>query len=175
MDIQLRDDPQLAKTSKGIIEFLEGQVQLAINSFWAFDADPTTVWQVRRLRRYMNWYWRRAQLRNTRSMTGALLLFSRAPKIELGGVGLDAEGRRTFVDLAKLDPTTFLEIGIVTEDDKLVRFGQGADLDLMKLLHSFATRDKEAIKVFFNALFAKIDAGTGALPSETEVRLVKSR
>src|ERR1051325_11530334 len=61
-------------------------IDLALRSFWAFDQPlPINEWQVRRLRRYLNWYWRHVQVKRAPSFETAVWTLARRPAIELAG------------------------------------------------------------------------------------------
>ncbi len=52
---------------------LRAQIGGALRSMWAFEEPaPLSVLQERRLRRYLNWYWRHVQLRDAPSLRSAL-------------------------------------------------------------------------------------------------------
>lgn len=139
-------------------EFLVEQLELAVLSFWAFDGGAARL-QVRRLRRYLNWYWRHVQLKNARDLEMAMLLFTRQPRIELGGLGQFARGRRVFVRFDELDPTTYLELALVREDERLFRLTSGPNANLRELLTAFQEGGHEEILRFFGTLFEMVENG----------------
>ena len=55
--------------------FLADQIELAIKGFWAFDTELENEWQVRRIRRYLNWYWRFVQLEHGSDLRIVDMLF----------------------------------------------------------------------------------------------------
>lgn len=133
--------------------FLVDQVELAIRSFWAFDVNNGNEWQVRRIRRHLNWYWRHVQLMNATSMDAVASLFTHQPRIEIGGLYQVARGRRVLALLDKLDPSTHLELAIVMEDEKLYRLSPGPNASLPELLASFRKGEHDKIKQFFRAVY----------------------
>ena len=146
-----------------IRRFLIGQVELAIRSFWAFDIGGGEELQVRRIRRYLNWYWRQVQIEHVPSMDALVALFGRQPHIELGGLYQVARGRRVLASLSRLDTTTHLEMAIVMEDEKLYRLSDSPITNLKELLKSFREGDHKAIRQFFRAAYDKADGDGGTV------------
>jgi hypothetical protein len=163
-DSSLLDDPGRGK------QFFRDQVELAIKSFWAFDEDTRTQWQVRRIRRYLNWYWRLVQIENAPDLKTTVLLFRRQPHLEIGGLHQVARSRRVIAFLDRLDDATNLELGIVLENDRLHRVSSSVNTNLPELLRAFVHADHSAIKEFFRSVFdtAPLD---GRLPNpQVELR-----
>jgi hypothetical protein len=152
LDMRRFEDP-------GVFEFqpmqayLIEQIDLAIQSFWTFDVDARAEWQVRRLKRYFNWYWRQVQIENASSKQSVFLLFRRQPLLEIGGLHQFARGRRIFAQLDRFDSSTHLELGVVTEDDKLFRVTDGPNINLRELLVSFQKAEHSKIRQFFRAVY----------------------
>jgi len=138
--------------------FLVEQLELAILSFWAFDGGGARL-QVRRLRRYLNWYWRHVQLKNANDVETAMLLFTRQPRIEIGGLSQFAQGRRVFVRLDEFDSATYLELALVRENERLYRFTSNPNASLEELLRAFQNGEHEEIVRFFGTLFEMVDSG----------------
>jgi hypothetical protein len=145
--------------------FLADQIELAIRSFWAFEPTlPSTRWQERRLRRYLNWYWRRVQVSRADSLDQALAVLSRQPSIELAGLAYSAGRGRVFVHLDRPRFGEELGIGLVSEDDRLLRYGTAGDLSIERLAQAFARGEHDQIQRFFNSLFETVKATGGAFP-----------
>jgi len=147
--------------------FLIRQVELVLRSFWAFDEDAGEVWQVRRIRRYMNWYWRLAQLENGTDLDSMMLLFTRQPHVEIGGLYQVGQARRVVAFLHRCEPTTFLELAIVLEHDKLFRTGTSPSANLPALLQAFIRHDHESIKQFFRTVYDLATPYGGVQPSRS--------
>ncbi len=179
LDFCSRYDRDLATDDKAKKNFLAEQIELAIRSFWAFDVDGTNEWQVRRIRRYLNWYWRRVQLLRANDLSTGLVLFGRQPRLEVAGLKLIARSRRVWARLTELDHTTHLELAVVTEDDRLVRIQESADASIRGLLDAFrkGSESHEEIKGFFNSVFDHVnERGDGAaLPGKTELSVTYPR
>ncbi len=144
---------------------LVGQVELALRSFWAFDGPPPQAeMQERRVRRYLNWYWRRVQLREASPRSVRLRLLSEAPSIELAGLRYRTEAGRVFVQLDAPARGPQLEIGVVLEDGRFDRRGSAGDLSLEALVRAFVELDHEQVDRFFNSLFETLRGTGGHLP-----------
>jgi hypothetical protein len=141
--------------------FLAAQVELAINSFWAFDASTGSEWQIRRIRRYLNWYWRLIQIENAPDLETALRVFRRQPAIEIGGLYQVARGRRVIALLERVDPSTQLEIGLVLENDRFHRVADSTNTNLRELLRAFTKGDHEAIRGFFRSVYDMAEQTNG--------------
>lgn len=148
-------------------DFLVEQLELALLSFWAFDGGGARL-QVRRLRRYLNWYWRHVQLKNATNLETAMLLFRQQPRIELGGLGQFARGRRVFVRFDALDRSTYLELALVREDERLFRLTSGPNASLEELLAAFEKGKHEEIVRFFGTLFEMVESGRLPVVEEKE-------
>jgi hypothetical protein len=133
-------------------EFLNDQIELMLRTFWAFGSE-TNQWPVRRIRRFLNWYWRQRQIADAQNGLALGQLLARPPKIEIGGLYQVARGPRVIALLDRVDATTHLELGVVVEDEKLFRQTHGPTSDLEGLLAAFAGRRHEDIKRFFRAIY----------------------
>lgn len=158
-------DARKVDSDQKTISFLADQVELVIRSFWAFDPPPPIdEWQVRRLRRYLNWYWRHIQLQRAPDVETALRLFCKQPHIEISGIDQIASGRYVRARLTQLDPGTDLELGIVLDDERLFRVSEGANTSLKGLIQAFRQCDHEQILGFFRSVFELARQTGGELP-----------
>ena len=145
-------------------QFLFDQISLGIASFWAFvepDA-PNIEWQERNIRRYLNWYWRRVQIRSAPDLRVALRTLSRKPSIEIAGFKYRTGGGRHFVLVNEPRPGDVPELGAVLEDGRFHRLGSTTDLSIEALMRAFGAADRDAIDRFFGSLFEHLRA-TGAV------------
>ncbi len=134
-------------------------IDLALRSFWAFDQPlPIAEWQVRRLRRYLNWYWRLVQVRRAPTLDIAVWTVARQPAVELAGVSQRAAGRRLLANLTRRIPGEHLELGVVLEDETLLRVGDSPVTNLEALLASFSAGEHDAIGRFFSAVYEEAAA-----------------
>lgn len=147
-------------------DHIVNQVGVALRSFWAFeDSPPTTVVQERRLRRYLNWYWRRVQLRRSPSLCAALTLLARQPCIEISGLRRQVTSDRVFIVIQEPGGFAGLHIGVVLEDGRILRKGSSVDASIEELLRAFSQHDQSAIERFFDATFDHIKQTGGAFPA----------
>jgi hypothetical protein len=154
-----------ADTQEFAQAFLVNQLGLMIASFWAFEPDPPHFeWQERRLRRYLNWYWRRVQIRDAQDLTTALRTLARRPSIEIVGFKYRTGGGRHFVILNQPRPGDTQEIGVVLEDGRFTRRGSTTDLGIAEVMQAFAKQDRQAIDRFFNSLIEHVKQTGGAFP-----------
>lgn len=153
-------------------EFLAAQVNLVIRSFRAFDRPfPRDEWQVRRLRRYLNWYWRHVQVKRAAPhLAVALAALAPRPSIELAGMRLRVAGHRIFASMTKRLHGEDLSLALVLEDERLMRVGDSVVTNLSELLNAFRIGNHEAITQFFNAVYEEAKNWGGALPRPYEQR-----
>lgn len=138
-----------------------------LHSHWAFvDADEHAPrWQVRHVRRFLNWYWRWVQVNRAPSLDVALQVLAAPPAIEIAGLEQQVDGRRVYVRLDRLDPTTEFSLGLVLENAHFLELPNSANVNLRELMDAFIRRDHEEIKSFFQTVFEKAAQAQGALPS----------
>ncbi len=136
---------------------VRAQIDVALSSMWTFEDPPSlTLMQERRLRRYLNWYWRRVQLREAPDLRAALEILAQQPCIEISGLRRRLTGGRVFVVIKDRGGFDRLHIGIVLEDGRLKRHGTSADASIEGLLLAFSEHDSKTIERFFSALFEHI-------------------
>lgn len=146
-------------------EFLQEQLDLLLRSAWAFVPGETVErWQVRRVRRLLNWYWRQAQVQEAPNIEIALDLLSKPPSVELVGQQLRTGAGRTYMMMTKLDPTVEFSLGLITEDERLLRIVNQVNHNLEEVMEAFRTRDHQQLKVFFAGVFESALQMGGALP-----------
>lgn len=147
--------------------YIEQQVRLAVGSFWAFQpSPPIREWQVRRLRRYLNWYWRLVQIGFAPNLATVFRLLARPPHVEIAGLHQFAIGQRLFCRLDRLDHRTKPELAIVLENEKLLRVPDSVTSPMPQFLEAFQNRDSDAIVHFFLGVYEQAKDLGGALPTE---------
>lgn len=144
---------------RDVRRFFMDLVMTATQTMWVFDDDgpPLQEIQIRRLNRYLIWYWqyllieRGAQRGAELTLEGALALLAQRPFIELAGPTVVAHDERVYF---QLDAThvVFPEIGIYHEG-KLYRHGARIDFPIGALLEGVRTRDGEKILDVLRAVF----------------------
>ena len=143
-----RDEGQLQR-------YLVEQIGLVLRSFWAFEElpPPNHVWQERRLRRYLNWFWRRVQIRAASGLRQGLRLLGVPPVVEIAGLRYSTDRGRIFVTLNEVRRGDTLEIGVVLDDGIFDRRGSTTDMSIEELLEAFANHDHGAVELFFNSFY----------------------
>jgi hypothetical protein len=135
-----------------VLRWLRKALEDVIQSFWAFEEEEPRVWEVRRLRRHLNWYWQLARLGETKTVEDALRTLSRKTVIVIAGLHTRAVGRRVEVDLTRFQPQTELEIAVVLEDESLDRRAGGGGTDPRALCEAMVARRHDDVKAYFRAL-----------------------
>ena len=158
-------DRQRVATAEQQRAYLAEQIDLILRSFWAFDGPfPMHEWQVRRLRRYLNWYWRLTQVKRAPDLDTALRVLARPPAIELAGVRQRVRERRHFADLSKPAAGDQLTLALVLEDERLLRVASSVVTNLDELLRAFRDGEHASIVQFFNSVFEDAKNWGGAFP-----------
>lgn len=163
VDLMAQSSPD--RSDKAIQNLLWEQVGNALRSFWAFEGHPPQYeWQERRLRRYMNWYWRRVQLREAPTLRAALQILTRQPCIEVAGFQFRTARGRLFTVLNDKRVGDVVEIGLMLEDGGFYRVGVSTDLNIEKVMLAFANHEHPEIDRFFNALYEHARQTGGVFP-----------
>lgn len=138
-------------------------------TFWMFDAAdlPLSTIPVRRLNRYLIWYWIRIGLENVNDLDGVMRLLGTKPILELSGPRVRVIDGRVVFDL---DPACFdgVELGLLHEGYRMVRVGTRAGAEVQSLLHAVRTGDETSFLAVLRGVFDSVagDHGTmGALRS----------
>lgn len=153
LDLERRRNIKALESDKAQLAFLVDQVRLVIASFWAFEPKPPIrEMQIRRLRRYLNWYWRLVQLESAPDRATALWLFGHPPQVEVGGLHQYARPRRLWLNLSKVEAGSRLELAIVLENLKLLRITDSTTANLQQLMEAFQKADTASIVRFFRAV-----------------------
>jgi hypothetical protein len=164
-DYTLKGQPEAFAQEWQRKDLLADLIDLVIRSFWTFQPSPPQyVWQERRLRRYLNWFWRRVQVRRASSLQVALKVLTQPPAIEVAGLEYRVGRGRVFVALDRLRPGENLEIGLVLEDGRFFRTASVGNMSIEALLKAFVNHDHDGVSLFFNSLFENVRATQGHLP-----------
>ncbi|NRD62015.1 SAVED domain-containing protein [Corallococcus exiguus] len=139
--------------------FFMNMVLTATNTMWAFDdsGPPLEEIQVRRLNRYLIWYWqyllleRGAGAGRETSLEVVLGLLTHRPAIELAGPNVHTHDERVFfaLDHAHLN---IPELAIYHQG-RLFRHGARADFSLTELMARVRARDGEGILTILRSAF----------------------
>jgi hypothetical protein len=139
--------------------FFMDLITVATQTMWAFDDDgsPLREIQIRRLNRYLIWYWQYLHLERgtgrgeALSLDAALAILADRPIIELAGPTVLAHDERVFfaLDTARVkDP----ELGVYHKG-RLYRHGQRPDFSITALLQGVRERDGGRILDALRAAF----------------------
>ncbi|MBK9260619.1 MAG: SAVED domain-containing protein [Polyangiaceae bacterium] len=140
-------------------QFFRQLVRLATETMWAFDDDGSDLHriQIRRLNRYLIWYWQYLRLEQAanggESMTleRTLAILADKPILELAGPPVMTNAERSFFDLdAGRDYVPELAI---YHDGRLHRHGTRVDFPIATLLRGVRNRDGNAILDVLRAAF----------------------
>jgi hypothetical protein len=169
LDSQRFRDRGIVDTEAKQVAFLRDQLRLVLRSYWAFEPPPPhTEWQVRRVRRYLNWYWRLAQLEQIAAQGGgvrmAIRLLATPPHAEITGIHQFTRPPRQFCNVDKLDDSATLEFAVVMENFKLLRITETSTANLRQLLAAFRDHSGRDILRFFQLVFEEAKDKGGALP-----------
>jgi SMODS-associated and fused to various effectors sensor domain len=131
--------------------FVQGLIRVATETMWAFDDDdePLHEIQIRRLHRYLMWYWQFLLLERGEAqgepmaLDAVLTRLAERPIIELAGPAIMAHDERVFFSL---DPRRVHtpELAIYHEG-KLLRDGARLDFSILDLLEGVRMRSGEKI------------------------------
>lgn len=167
LDFTARRDPSRVPDERAMKDFIREQIDHALQSFWAFEPSPPHFeWQERRLRRYLNWFWRRVQVREAPNLQNALRTLAQQPVVEVAGLQYRTGRGRIFVVLNEARTGDVLEIGLVLEDGRFFRRGSSTDLSIQEAMEAFGRQDHEALGRFFNSLFEHVRQTGAALPPD---------
>jgi hypothetical protein len=127
----------------------------ALGTFWAFDEnEPTDRMQVRRVHRYLIWYWQLLRLGCTRAQEEAFSVLADRPFIELAGPRQQANRERTYFMFDKTPDGPF-EIGLVWQG-RLRRFPNGPAANLTDMITGFRRRDGALVKQTIKGIFDQV-------------------
>ena len=152
VDYLLRVRDALDPTPTQLRADVVASISEAIDAFWTFEPPPpVATWQARRLRRYLNWYWRRQQILHCDSIATMIALLCRPPVIELVGPSVTTDSQRVNLDLRRIHADR-LEIALIDEQNRLRRFGVSTTLSVGGLLDAFRRHNRPDIDRFFASL-----------------------
>jgi len=149
VDYLLRARSIAAPTDAELRAYFEASITEAIDAFWTFEPrPPVATWQARRLRRYLNWYWRRQQIHHSRNTAAAIALLCTPPVIEVVGPTVSTDSQRVFLDLRRIHADR-LELAVIDDTNRLRRFANSPTLSVAGLLAAFRRHDRQDIDSFF--------------------------
>jgi hypothetical protein len=116
-----------------------------LDTFLAFDAigDRERI-EIRRLNRYLIWYWQLLMLERCLDLEGVLHVLANRPLIELAGPKVETSDNRVYYTL---DPAKFDEPELcVVHRQRIVRYGHAPGARVKDVLLGFRERNKNKIR-----------------------------
>ncbi len=141
-------------------------IDAVVRSYWAFELpppEPLDRMEIRRIRRYLNWYWQRERVLMSKNPLQLARILGRKPIVEVAGLDMYAESRRVFGSFQRFDRRVGLELAIVLDDEELRRVPSSVTVPIEELIGAFRRRDHSQIQVFFRRVFDEI-GDSHALP-----------
>jgi hypothetical protein len=137
--------------------FMFRAIGTATETFWAFDAGngPLRTIQVRRMNRYLLWYWQQLRLEHAKGADDEVFsILAERPLIELAGPEIRTRGERVWYSLDPRDVVN-LELGVLHKA-ALHRHAAGPAADLTQVIDGFRNRDGELVKEGLRGIFAQV-------------------
>lgn len=124
----------------------------AVQTMWAFDdaLDDLDRMEIRRVNRYLIWYWQMLRLERCTSLDGIAKVLARRPLIELAGPRVHVEADRVFYDLRA--PWAELELAAQLDDNRIVRRAHSPATNVEVLLEGLRRRDGEKIRLVLKGI-----------------------
>ncbi len=122
-------------------------VRTAVDTMWAFNDGPDELdeMEIRRVNRYLIWYWQWLRIERCRSLEAIARVMARKPIIELAGPRVRAEGDRVFYELREPWQVE-LELSALLEDNGIARHGHGGATSVPLLIEGLRQRDGGKIR-----------------------------
>jgi hypothetical protein len=145
VDVPLRSD-------ENVRNFFLEVVNVGLSTFWAFDAgqDMAQI-EIRRLNRYLIWYWQLLRLERCSNLHGILQVLADRPLIEVAGPAVETFDDRIFYSL---EPRRFHDPELaVLYENRLVRHGNSMGSRVIDLLRGFRERHPAMILDALKSIF----------------------
>lgn len=169
LDRAVDEDPSLASFER-LKAHAADLIDLVIRSFWAFeDPAPLERMEIRRLRRYMNWYWQEIRVRMSRTPLQLAAVLARKPIVEIAGLEPQVESRRYYGSLHRFDRLVGLELGIVLDNEEIWRIASQVTVPLTELMDAFSRHAHTEIQQAFRSIFENAVGSKHQLPNEEDV------
>lgn len=170
LDWEVDEDPALEKDFNRFKRRVEELIDLVVRSFWAFESrPPLDSMEVRRMRRYMNWYWQQTRVPFAESPLQLAAVLARQPIVELAGLATRAEGRRYYASLQRLDHEVGLELCVVLDDERVARIKTGVNTPFEELARAFREQNHQEIQKLFRNVFAEAEHSGNAMPDVEDI------
>lgn len=136
------------------LEFFRSRLRLMTATFWAFnDGDgPMRAIQVRRLNRYLLWYWQQLALENAATLADVVRILATKPVLETAGPRVYTAQNSVLFDL---DPIYFdaVELGVLVDGYRVFRIGARPGAQVGAVLGALRARDETGFLAAFRGLF----------------------
>lgn len=150
-----------SRSASGTVEkriALADLIDFMLRAIWAFDHGTGVEWQMRRLRRYLNWYWQLGIIERGPSEVEAMRVLARVPRIEFAGLDQYVRDQwRLVTDLERSRSRPALELAVITDRGLLKRLPSSTTLPLGDLVDRFLQHDHSEIGTFFRAVHEHVD------------------
>lgn len=138
-------------------QFFRELLRVVTATFWAFDAGdtPRSAIQVRRLNRYLSWYWQRLRLERVRTLQDVLGVLSTKPVLEIAGPRVFTARNRVVFDL---DPAYFdaVELGVLVDGHRVERIGSRPGAPVARLLEALRGSDETLFEESLRGVFESV-------------------
>ena len=130
-------------------EFFKEIIEIATMTMWAFDDLDTNneEMQIRRVNRYLIWYWNFLQIedRACQTMADVVKILAIKPIIEVRGLDIRAQAQRTIFKLTNFKVQD-LELGYLNNlTGKIDRTSNSAGMQIDEIIRGFRERNSEKI------------------------------
>lgn len=137
--------------------FFTKVIHTALSTMWAFDDGGVELiqMQIRRLNRYLIWYWQLARIQDERcnSLSDVLRVLVEFPIVEVKGLLPKTEGHRVFYRFDSLNKNDVKpELGVFWQNE-VKRIGDVEYLTMHDLVNAFKARDSNKIAEYVTALY----------------------
>lgn len=131
-------------------------IDTALQTFWAFDDEGGALReiQVRRLNRYLIWYWQQLRIEHADGLGDILKILAERPVLELAGPATVAREERVFYALDARRVAN-PELAVLA-NNAIARFGQSPGVRLHELIEGFRARDGERVKDVLRGVFDQL-------------------
>jgi hypothetical protein len=145
-------------------------IDLVLRSFWVFENPaPLDELEIRRVRRYMNWYWQQVRVRRSETPLQLAAVLSRQPIVEIAGLATRAEGRRYYCSFRRLDRDVGLELAFTLDSEQVARVKSGVNTPIDELIRAFRDHNHRDIQEFFRRAYAELEMTGHVLPREEDL------
>ncbi|MBS1594119.1 MAG: SAVED domain-containing protein [Bacteroidetes bacterium] len=135
-------------------EWFINVINIMAETMWSFDDRGETIKeiQIRRMNRYLIWYWQSIRIKYANSLTEILDILSEKPVIEFSGLRVKASNQRVFYNLDDM-VKELCELGVYA-NGKVVR---ATPANYTELIEGFRERDgnkiKETLEMFYKIAY----------------------